>query len=1119
MKKNSCPKNYFSGHLIIKFLITMKLAVIIILLSSTQVMALDGYSQQRINLEIKNSPIFRVIEQIASEYDYRFLYEMDLKRDSSKVDIKARNATIDYVMQKLLENSSYTYKKINKGLVVIISDPNSSPAITITGIVTNSSGSPLSGASVIEKGTSNGTTTDAEGRYTLTVKDENAVLLVSMVGYEALEISIRDSNYSNITLKTSEQNMEEVVVVGYGEQKKVSVVAAISTMKATGLRQMPAANIGNAVAGRLPGLSVLQRSGVPGGEQIEFYIRGRSTVNGQQPLTLVDGVERDFQALDPREVETISILKDASATAVYGVRGANGVIIVTTRRGRSGKPVIEVTGEQSWQAPTRLPEMVSAYDYAVLRNQVETQNGRQKIYDDAALEHYRTGDFKALYPTRNFVREFMKDAFPMRRVNVNVNGGSERMRYFTTVGYLFQDGIFRTEKFSEYNYNPASKAHRVNFRSNFDIDINKSLKMFLNVSGYMQKKNDPVVVPNNAGYLNDINGYSVVIGSLLQTPNNYHNDITPDGEVLTSSLKGGNINNVPYGMLNRSGFRNTLTNQVTATLGAEQGLNFITKGLSARVVASYDATAINQQVRQRTFQLYEAKPVQGFPDSVKYEPTGTMTNSSLSDAQYQSQWNLLNIDASLNYNRSFGPHDVTGMILFNRYQRVINIQLPYNYVGVVGRATYGFEGKYLAELNFGYNGSEQFAPGHKMGFFPSFSLGWVASREKFVENTLPWLTFAKLRASYGQVGNDNMNGARFAFLTLWNGSYESQIGNNELVWEKANKSNLGLETRILNNFSFDADVFYEKRNNILISADGLVPTGVFGTGGVYVSGIIPRINAGIIENRGFEVSAGYQKNIRPDFRLDIRLNSAFNRNKVLYMSEVLLPESYAYRLRSTGFRLGQPFGYKTAGFFNTEQEIKDWYDQSGIGATPKLGDLKYRDMNGDGIITEEDQVPIGDPEMPEWTFGGALGLQFKGFDFSMMWQGVAARSYLLAGQRIFETYNFNEWHKEAWSQERYDAGLPITYPRLDPGSSASKLPSDFWYVDGSYIRLKNLEVGYTIPRKLSERIGSSAVRIYANGLNLLTFDNYPVKYQDPEQNNELFYPVFKAYNVGVSISF
>lgn len=991
--------------------------------------------------------------------------------------------------------------------------------LTVSGVVADNRNEPLPGVTIQIEGASHGTVTDADGKYSIVVSGSDAALVFSFIGYQTQKIPINRRRNIDVVMQEAVTELEEMVVVGYGQQKKESVVAALSTISAVGLRQTPASNLGIALAGRLPGLTVLQRSGVPGGEAMDFYIRGRSTVNGQQPLTLVDGVERDFQALDPREVETITVLKDASATAVYGVRGANGVIIVTTRRGKAGKPLIDITTEQSWQTPTRLPEMVSSYDYALLRNQVEAQNKRPPIYDDYALERYRLGDSPELYPVRNFVREFIRDYSPMQRVNVNVSGGSEKMRYFTTVGYLYQEGIFKTEKFPEYDYDPQSKANRVNFRSNFDIELTLDLNMFLNVSGYMQKKNDPVVVPNNAGYLNDVNAYSIVIGSLLQTPGNYHNDITPDGEVLTNSLKGGNINNVPYGMLNRTGFRNTQSNQVTATLGVEQKLDFITQGLSARVVVSYDAFSSNQQVRQRTFQLFEAVKDPEAPESVKYQPTGINPNSTLSDAQYQSFNNLFNIDASLNYARTFEKHDVTGMLLFNRYQRVVNIELPYNYIGLVGRVTYSYDRRYLGEVNFGYNGSEQFAPGHKMGFFPSFSLGWVLSEENFMRNTADWLSFAKLRASFGQVGNDNMNGARFAFLTLWSGSHESQIGNNELVWEKSSKYNVGLETRFFNHFGLDVDLFYEKRNNILIPATGLIPTGVFGTGGVHISGIIPKINAGIIENKGFELTGSYQRSFGRETLFEIKANAAFNRNKVVYLSEVLLPEDYAHRLRSTGYRLGQNFGYETIGFFNTEQDLLDWYDQSGVGATPRLGDLKYKDQNGDGIVDERDMVPVGDPEVPEWTFGSGITFQHKNFDISMMWQGAAARSYYLSGQKIWETYNFNEWHKEGWSQERYEKGLPITYPRLEPGSDASKKAADFWYVNGNYIRLKNIEIGYTLPAGISKAIAASSIRLYANGLNLLTFDNYPVKYQDPEQNNELLYPVFKTYNIGLNISF
>ena len=590
--------------------------------------------------------------------------------------------------------------------------------MTVSGIVTDTQNLPVPGVTVQVKGGTGGEIADVQGRYTIDVPSSSSILTFSCLGYETVDVAVNGRAIVNVIIQESSAMLEETVVVAYGQQKRESVVAAIASIPATGLRQTPASNLGIALAGRLPGLTVLQRSGVPGGESMNFYIRGMSTVNGQDPLTLVDGVERSFTALDPREVESITVLKDASATAVYGVRGANGVILITTRRGKAGKPVIDVTAEQSWQNPTRMADMVNAYDYAVLRNQVETQNGRAPIYGPEALEHYRTGDMQTLYPTRNFVKEFIMPNSPMERVNVNISGGSDRMKYFTTVGYLHQNGMFRTEKFDEYDYDPTSKADRVNFRSNFDIDVTNSLRMFLNISGYMQRKNDPVVVPNNGAYLNDVNAYSIVVSSLISTPANYFNDTTPDGEVLTNSLKGGNIANIPYGILNRTGFRNTQTNQVTATVGLEQKLDFITNGLSAKVVLSYDAYSSNQQVRQRTFQLYEAVADPTSPDGVRYDKTGTMSNSALSDAQYQSFNNLYNIDASLDYSRTFGKHDVTGMFLFNRFQRVVNIQLPYNYVGFVGRATYSYDRKYLAEVNFGYNGSEQFAPWAQDGLLP-----------------------------------------------------------------------------------------------------------------------------------------------------------------------------------------------------------------------------------------------------------------------------------------------------------------------------------------------------------------------------------------------------------------
>ncbi|WP_174446981.1 SusC/RagA family TonB-linked outer membrane protein [Flavihumibacter petaseus] len=1030
-----------------------------------------------------------------------------------------------------IARNNFLHRALMLLLVACFSTSLFGQTTTVSGKVFDSSGTaPLEGVSVTVKGTKTTTATSADGKFTIAATP-GQTLLFSYVQYDNVSHVISGQEDILIRMPLKSKEMADVVVVGYGQQKKVSVVAAISSMKATGLLQTPASNIGVALAGRLPGLTVLQRSGIPGSETIDFYIRGRSTINEQRPLLMVDGVERDFSALDPHEIATISILKDASATAVYGVRGANGVIMVTTRRGVAGKPVIDVTMETSRQSPTRMPDMVSAYDYAVLRNQVAAQSGNAPEYSDYELERYRLGDKPDLYPVRDYVGEFTQTA-PMHRININVSGGSEKMRYFTTVGYLYQEGLFKTEKFDEYNYDPKSKASRVNFRSNFDIDLNPSLKMFLNISGYMQKKNDPIIVPNNPSYYDDANAYSVMLASLVQRPNLASNDLTPDDEVLSSSKFAlGGTDNVPYGMLNRTGFRNTMTSQITTTLGAEQRLDFITKGLYARAIVSYDANSVNTQRRERTFAVYDAVRDPDSPDSLRYERLGSSVNSPLVDAQIQSFTNLFNLEASLNYSRTFRKHDVGAMLLYNQYQRVINIQLPYNYIGFVGRATYRYNSRYMAEVNFGYNGSEQFAPSQRFGFFPSFSAGWILSEENFMKDYAPWMDFMKLRASYGKVGNDRMGASRFLYIENWgtggsgwsglpDGTVQRSIANPNISWEVNNKYNVGIETRFLRNFSLDIDLFYEIRNNIL-TRSGTTPTGIFGTGAVAGNGQVslPPLNEGRVENRGFEVVAGYTATIGNDLRIIINANGAYNRNKVLYMGEVLLPEDYAVRQRSTGYRLGQMFGYETAGFFNTQRDLDTWYDQTPLGAAPKLGDLKYVDKNGDNKVDERDMVPIGNPNVPEWNYGAAVSLAYKGFDLSVMFQGTAVRGYYLSGTGIWETANFNEWHKEAWTQDKYDNGEKITYPRLDPGSTASKQTSDFWLADGTYIRLKNVELGYTFPRKLSQKIGASKIRLYANSLNPLTWDRYPVKYYDPELSSNLTYPIFKAYNFGLNISF
>lgn len=991
-------------------------------------------------------------------------------------------------------------------------------SVTVHGLVEDQLENPLAGVTVKVKGKTAGAITDANGQFSLSALPDDS-LQFSYIGYQDKTVGIDGRLNLNITLLAKQGSLNEVVVVGYGEQKKASVTASISSVSATELVKSPVSNIELALAGRLPGLTVLQRSGEPGTNSIDLYLRGRSTLNDQHPLILVDGVERNFNDLDPHNIASISILKDASATAVYGVRGANGVILVTTKRGKAGKTQINVTVDHSIQTPTFLPKMVSAYDYALLSNQVAEQAGHPAPYSDYALERYKLGDQPEKYPVRNFMDEFTKDFAPMTKVNVNVSGGSSKMRYFTSVGYMMQQGLFvhKPEPIEKFNYDAENKTQRFNFRSNIDVNLTNSLSMYLNLGGYVVKKQDPVVFSGCAGCDN----YYLVMAKLQSTPNLAYNDLTPKGEVLGSTKYAiGGATQTPYGYLNRSGYKISDQNNITSTLGVKEELGFITQGLSIKADISYDAHAINEQRHARSYAVYEAS-ISG--DSLIYTKLGSSSNSPLSDQQAQSFNSLYKIDASLNYDRTFSDHHVTGMILFNRYQKIINIDLPYNYLGFVGRATYAYKGKYLAEFDAGYNGSEQFAPGNRFGFFPAVSVGWVASKEAFL-NDVSAIDFLKLRLSWGQVGNDRMQSARFLYIDDWGtgaawpglpGSIiQNSIPNKNISWEVSNKTNIGIDADFLNMFNLTLDFYYEIRNNILLRSSGSTPGHLFGQTN------LPPVNNGKIWNKGFEAELGFQKRLGNQFYLRARINGAYNKNEIVYVDEVKLPETYAYRLRQTGYSIGQMWGYKTAGFFNSQEEINKWVDQSPLGAPPQPGDIKYLDLNGDGVVDVRDQAPIGYPNVPQWTFGAAFNINYKQFDLSFMLQGAAHRSYYLNGRGTWETQgNFTEWHKEAWTKEKYENHEKITYPRLVPGGNSNHQANDFWIVSGDYIRLKNIELGYTFSKNISSKIGASNIRIYVSGFNVLTFDHFPIKYFDPEQSNQLSYPLWKVYNAGVHISF
>lgn len=1014
--------------------------------------------------------------------------------------------------------------------------------IRVTGRVTDDVGETLPGVTIMVRGTTTGTVTDLDGRYELQVPGPDVILVYSFIGMESMEIPVQGRTVIDVTLGRAVTALDEVVVVGYGTQRRESVVAAISTISSKEVVQSPTANLNAGLAGKMPGLTIMLRDGELGRENVQTLIRGMATTNNSNPLILVDGVEREISTLNMHDIESISILKDASATAVFGVRGANGVILITTKRGEVMKPQISVNTSYALQALTRVAEPLNAVDFMTVRNQVIDQANRSLgqetplPYPDEIFEHYRVGHLPEYYVDRNFLNEFLHDFVPMSNTNMNIRGGDERTRYFGSLGYMRQGGPFKTERWEEFNYDNEQRLDRFTFRANVNTKVNDRLDLWLNLSGHLQDKNDPTIYGNVDDAITTGSYYYLQMAALIDYNALSFPDLTPEGHVV--NFAGGQ--RTPYGNLNRTGYRITTNNTINSTLGAEYDLGFVTRGLSAKAIVSYDARATHIRGFRRTYQNYNqflGKDING-NDSVFYLP-GDGTDSELRKLLTQSFFTNFDLETSLNYARTFGKHDMTGLLLYKQSQRIINIAVPYNYVGVVGRVTYAYDRKYLGEVNFGWNGSEQFAPGRRFGFFPSLSLGWVLTEEDFLR-TSNAISFLKLRGSYGQVGNDQISNLRFIYVDDWvqrgnadfflgmsnmpglpPPSYEATLSNPFVTWEVATKSNIGLESRLYRNLSLELDVFYEERSSILITRS---KTPMFMTGQMNQ----PPTNSGVMTNRGFEATMGYQKMTRNDLFFSSRISGAFARNRMEMMNETMLDETYAYQNRIEGFSRGVQFGYDALGYFRDMEEIENWADQSGLGAITLPGDLKYRDVNGDGVIDDRDMIPMQFPNVPELSFSLSSSLSYKGFDFSFLLQSVHNYSFNFFGRTVKDwgvepLVNYFSIHKYAWTEEKAANGGDIRFPRMHPqgnsNGSNGNVRSNYWTMSLWYLRLRNLELGYTIPKSVSTSVGIENIRVFFNGMNLLTFDNMPFKYMDPEVSNSLNHPIFATFNFGLNVTF
>lgn len=1023
---------------------------------------------------------------------------------------------------------------------------------TITGKVLDENNQPMPGVTIIVDGTTNGTMTGSDGTFTLGGVPSGATVIVSCIGYTDQVLPEGKSNYV-VSLVPDSEMLEETVVVAFGQQKKLSVTGAISTVASADLRKTTSTRLDNALAGRVTGLTSMQSGGgQPGVDGATMYLRGAATTNGKSPLILVDGVERDnIRTIDMNEVESISVLKDASATALYGVQGANGVILIQTRKGQKGKAQLNISVDQSWTSFTKEPSRLHSWEYCELRNEALMNDSQAPEFSEETIAKFRnpllgldpsSPDYdnqvairKAVYCDNDYYRMYLKSNTPQTRANANISGGTDFVNYFVNVGYIHQGGNLNTESPDYLGYDPQCYMNRLSLRSNLDFHITKNLTASLNIASYAENVNMPAVGDLYRGdqswMITDIIYQSQTILPISPGP------VTdPRFGGVSDGVVGYNyLDRSAYEIINRRGFHTNKRKNLNTQFSVNWDLGeLVTKGLSVNGMAAYDTYNIGVLEGRKKEQVYNVR-VDYDSETLSYSSNGdkieplTMTSSRLSNYQ-------IYVQGSINYARTFGKHNVTAMATaYRRFWEGTSADIPYNVLGTAARATYSFDDRYLVEGNLGYNGSEQFAPSKRFGLFPSGSIGWIASNESFLKGN-KYLTWLKFRASYGLVGNDSMGGLRFLYqddnqIQSGNGFVqglggkivkEGLIGNKNITWELSKKMNLGVEIGLFKDFRINVDYFTEKRDQILLKRR-TVPSfqGVS-------SDYIPRVNMGKVDNHGVDVEVGYSHTFNRDFSISSRVNFGFNDNTVIELDEPMRSEEYAYQYHEEGFRLGQEFGYLIDwnspgnGYFTSQDEIDNYYPYE-FGGKPRVGDFVYKDVNGDGVIDQKDLSPIGySTTVPGLNYGISLGLNFKGIDFNVLFSGLGRYSKYYSGQGVVEWTKqgtYFDWTRNGWTEERYKNGEKITYPAISTSQTVSHTENDFFIQNRSFLRLKNIELGYTLPERFLSKVGVKALRVYVSGQNLFVWDNLRITHIDPEQNNSYGYPITKNVTLGLNINF
>ena len=1112
----------------------------------------NNYSQfKTLSVSVNNSTLREVLKTIEKSSQFVFFYLDDAVNLERKVSIDSKNKKIEEILSELFEGTSCTYRISDRQIFISgkASAPNEQQQNKrkITGRVTDVKGEPLIGVNVTVDGDANGSITNMDGLYEIFVTKKSVVLKFTYIGFKTSEIRTNAStNIYDVALEEQVNELEETVIVGYGTQRKISNIGAQSSMKMEDIKT-PSASLTTTLAGRLAGVVAVQRTGEPGKDAADIWIRGISTPNTSSPLVLVDGVERSFNDIDPEDIESLTTLKDASATAVYGVRGANGVILIKTKPGKVGKPTVSADYYESFTRFTKMVDLADGITYMNAANEAMRNDGIATKYTEDQIRNTIAGKDSYLYPNVDWLKEIFNDWGHNRRVNVNVRGGSEKVAYYASVSYFNETGMTVTDK-NINTYDSKMKYSRYNFTTNLNIDVTPTTKVEIGAQGYLGEGNYPAI--SSADLYN---------AAMSISPVEYPKMFFVNGQAYVPGTSTNNNFNNPYSQATRRGYDNLTKNQIYSNLRITQDLDMLTKGLKLTAMYAFDVyneIHVHQDRAESTYNFLDT--------SVPYDMDGQPIlqriyegSNVLSYKQETSGNKKTYLEASLNYDRTFNDdHRVSALFLFNQQSKLLYPKgtledaIPYRMMGIAGRATYSWKDRYFAEFNIGYNGAENFSPKHRFGTFPAFGVGWVISNEKFWQSLSKTVSFLKIRYTDGKVGNSEVSDRRFMYLDQMkeNGDYGYKFGPNgtkwsgyetvnmavDLIWEESRKQDLGIDIKLFNDdLSIVFDLFKERRENILLKREHSIPSFL----GYNTSA--PYGNIGIIENKGFDGTIEYNKRINKDWVLALRGNITFNKDKWIQGE---LPEQKYEWMNQYGRNINGVKGYVAEGLF-TQAEIDDmarWESLSDANkaitpkpfasqfGTVKAGDIKYKDLNNDGQIDAYDQTYISRGDVPTTVYGFGFTVGWKDLSVGMMFQGVAGAERVLNGSSINPfnggggSGNLYSNIGDRWTEENPDQNA--FYPRLSYGSETTSNINNFqkstwWVRNMNFLRLKTLQVSYNLPKPWVNKVHLKNAAVYVMGTNLFTLSRF--KLWDPELNtdNGASYPNTTSYSVGINFTF